>query len=250
MFIFAHPDDESLGASALISRNSKNSSIIFATDGMPPPKTDAEYYPPYTTYPPFGSAYSQYRISEATQALSKLGIDKQQISFLQMPDSRIIDSLDIFTQKIFDIIDSTNIKLLYTHAYEGGHIDHDLVCFAVWNAVQKTQNNIKEIIEIPIYNFEHEEYNHNLPLDTQKEQAEAIWLTTEELKNKQKAISNYPSQTVDTQYFDIKNPEFHIKHKTPVSLNRFQEPPHKGALQYENDNLNFQDFLNAIDTHI
>jgi LmbE family N-acetylglucosaminyl deacetylase len=250
LFIFAHPDDEALGASALLSRNSTTSEIVFVSDGMPAKKTDPEYYPPYTKFPEFGDAYKKYRQKEAQNSMTCLGISPDKIHFLDYPDSGLINFIEDVVKSIEKLITENSFENLYTHAYEGGHIDHDLVCFAVWKAVQNTKNSVKQIFEIPLYHFENGEYNHNMPLTSQKHIAQNLVLTKEETRKKFLAISSYISQREDTQYFDKQSPEYQIQHSPKSGIQKFQKQPHTGRLQYEKGDLSFQSFQKAIQKYL
>jgi LmbE family N-acetylglucosaminyl deacetylase len=127
LVLVAHPDDETIGCSGLLQRAS-SALVVFAVDGAPPH---------YGFEKKYGSLqqYSDIRFLEAALALKTLPncsfrrLARQngtyfvdQHLFEQMPEA--LASLNQFVCRF-------SPDLIVTHAFEGGHIDHDACHFLV-----------------------------------------------------------------------------------------------------------------------
>lgn len=248
LFVFAHPDDEAIGTSKLIYDNRTRSNIAFMTDGMPHPSGDSKYYPPYTKLPPYGDLYAEVRKLEAECAASELGVPVDRIEFINIPDMELINNMLTAFRDLRSLILRVQPELIITHAYEGGHIDHDLTSFIV-SYLSKDNPQIT-LIEAYLYNFEAEDFNHNLPLFDQRIFAQEIILNNTDKMRKKFAFAQYASQSVDLNYFNPEANEW-IKMIDKNCLERFKEPPHQGTLQYERSgNFRFADFKKAIQKFI
>ena len=117
----AHPDDETLACSGLLQRAS-TSLVLFAVDGAPRR---------YGFEQKFGSlrAYSEERFREASRALGLVPrcsfgrlARKDGTSF---PDQHLFCELGEAFTSLERVTREFSPDLLVSHAFEGGHIDHD-----------------------------------------------------------------------------------------------------------------------------
>ena len=130
MVVVAHPDDELIGAAGHLALW-PDLKVVHVTTGSP-------RNPEYAKHAGYADTlhYAAARRHEAEEALAlialapdriiNLGIDDQDTSF------RLIET----TRRILRLFSETRPAVVITHAYEGGHPDHDAVCFAVHNACQ------------------------------------------------------------------------------------------------------------------
>jgi N-acetylglucosamine malate deacetylase 2 len=118
LFLVAHPDDESLGASAALARL-PGSVVIYLTDGAP---HDSRFWSSFT-----GSRedYVRARRREAEAALALAGIPPSRILSLNAVDQDSIYDVPILIEKLIEIVRWFRPAILVTHPYEGGHPDHD-----------------------------------------------------------------------------------------------------------------------------
>lgn len=121
LVLAAHPDDETIACSALLQRATA-SLVVFAVDGAPPH---------FEFEKTFGSLrkYSDARFQEASQALTL--IPNCSFRRLARKDSNwfvdqhlFLDLQEAFSSFI-EIIEEFSPDVLVSHAFEGGHIDHD-----------------------------------------------------------------------------------------------------------------------------
>src|SRR5215469_18559093 len=117
--VAAHPDDESIGASALLAR-CPNACVIFVTDGAP---QDRKLWPKAIE----GSRqqYAAIRRQEAERALAHAGIPARQISWLGGVDQEAIFTVAQLLARLVHLVEQVRPESLVTHPYEGGHPDHD-----------------------------------------------------------------------------------------------------------------------------
>jgi LmbE family N-acetylglucosaminyl deacetylase len=125
----AHPDDETIGASALLARFPQ-SLIIYLTDGAP---RDRNLWPP-------GMAgereqYAAVRRREAAEALGHAGVSEKQIFWLGGVDQEAIFEARALALKLTEFVRTHRVELLITHPYEGGHPDHDAAALIAQHAM-------------------------------------------------------------------------------------------------------------------
>ncbi len=124
LLIAAHPDDETIGAGALLRRR-PNIKVIHVTDGSPLNASDA-LGAGFTTR----EEYAEARRKETVQALAQAGIREDAITNLQFTDQQLSFQLKEVTQRVLAVVRQFQPEVVLTHAYEGGHPDHDSVAFA------------------------------------------------------------------------------------------------------------------------
>ena len=144
--VVAHPDDEVIGVGGRLACWVDRTVIVHVTDGAPPDCTDARRAG-FTN----AADYARARRRETWTALACL--PRQPIAFVPLgfTDQRV-------THQLFDLV--TRLRKLFrvrapevvvTHAYEGGHPDHDAVAFAVQTARASAEVPAFHVIEFAEY---------------------------------------------------------------------------------------------------
>ncbi|MGD9511885.1 MAG: PIG-L deacetylase family protein [Geminicoccaceae bacterium] len=124
LFVVAHPDDEVLAAGSRLSRLPL-AHILYATDGAPRDPGDAER---------FGFAsredYASARRQEADRALAMQGIERERVHRLGLTDQDVAQEVPGLLRALTELCAALRPAAIVTHAYEGGHPDHDAVALA------------------------------------------------------------------------------------------------------------------------
>jgi N-acetylglucosamine malate deacetylase 2 len=140
----AHPDDEVIGCGVLLQRV-PSALVVFAVDGAPTG---------YGFERKFGSlaAYSELRFREASLALALA----KNCSFRRLqtpagasfPDRSLFQYLDVAEDSLLAICREYRPDAVVSHAFEGGHVDHD-TCSLLAKRVAKLCS--VEYFEFPLY---------------------------------------------------------------------------------------------------
>src|SRR3954452_6783766 len=117
--VVAHPDDETLGLGAQLPRL-PGLAIVHVTDGAPRDLGDARRLGFETT-----EAYAAARHRELETAMALAGIGSDALIGLGVPDQEAAHHLAAVAIRLADLFCEKRIEIVFTHAYEGGHPDHD-----------------------------------------------------------------------------------------------------------------------------
>ena len=142
LVIVAHPDDEVLGCGALLA-GLHDVRIVHVTDGAPRDNQDGVrrgFRDP--------ADYAEARRLEALAALALAGIPADRVTGLGIPDQEASLHLATIARRLASLIGGAEIVL--THAFEGGHSDHDAVAFAVRAALDLCGSRA-DLFEMPFY---------------------------------------------------------------------------------------------------
>ena len=120
--VVAHADDETLWAGAAIGRMA-DCRLVHLTDSSPRDLGDARRLGFDTR-----EAYAAARAAELDAALVALGAMPVRIGH-GVPDQESIDHLPLIIERLTN--DCAGVGAIATHAYEGGHPDHDAAALAV-----------------------------------------------------------------------------------------------------------------------
>jgi LmbE family N-acetylglucosaminyl deacetylase len=141
--VLAHPDDETIGCGALLARL-QDVAIVHVTDGAPRNGADAARHG-------FDSPaeYAAARREELQAAAGLAGIGPDKLICFEVADQAVVHHLADIPRRLLPVLEGAEIVL--THAYEGGHPDHDATAFAVHAAARLIGPNAPAIIEMPLY---------------------------------------------------------------------------------------------------
>jgi glycosyltransferase involved in cell wall biosynthesis/LmbE family N-acetylglucosaminyl deacetylase len=126
MVVVAHPDDEVIGVGAHLAQWGASVIMVHATDGAPPDDGDA-------IAAGFSSRdeYARARRDELRAALSHLPVPPRAMLRLGQTDQRVTHQLTAVVDALHDLVATWSPDVVITHAYEGGHPDHDALAVAV-----------------------------------------------------------------------------------------------------------------------
>ena len=145
--VVAHPDDETIGCGALLPRL-RDAKLILVTDGAPRNLFDATNYG-------FASAeaYAQARRRELEHALGLAGVSSNAVTRLDIPDQQAGENLAVITRRLVELFTHWRTAIAITHAFEGGHPDHDSAAFAITAAAKLLARNGQRVgvVEFPLY---------------------------------------------------------------------------------------------------
>jgi LmbE family N-acetylglucosaminyl deacetylase len=127
LVVAAHPDDEVIGAGALVAKLQGACTVVFLTDGAP---MDRRFYPA-SVGRLSRAAYGRARREEAARALALAGLDGSRIVHLGLRDQEVVFELIAGVERFAALLASARPEVVLTHAYEGGHPDHDAGAFVV-----------------------------------------------------------------------------------------------------------------------
>jgi LmbE family N-acetylglucosaminyl deacetylase len=141
--IVAHADDETLFAGALLGR-ADDALLIHVTDSAPHDMTDA-YRLGFATR----AAYAAARAGEVDAALAALDAWPRRIEH-GVPDQDAAWRIAAIADRL--VGELAGVAMVATHAYEGGHPDHDAVACAVRLAVDRL-DPAPALVEFPSYHL-------------------------------------------------------------------------------------------------
>ena len=192
--IVAHPDDEILGCATLIRRSvlaRKRVIIIIVTSGANVGENNI----------------AQIRRQESENALKSIGICESQIVWLNYPDQNTYKHFDEIYLQLQDKIKQNGMEqcILITHAFEGGHPDHDILAVISFRMLQK--GLIPEVYCFPLYSKingvrRYQYCDLDKPI--------ILYHTSLESELKQKAISFYCSQREITKHFQVNSEKYFL----------------------------------------
>ncbi len=227
LLIAAHPDDETIGASLPISRIT-GIQIVHATDGSPLDPSDA-HAAGFATR----EAYANARRSEAVRALAKAGVAESAILNLRFTDQRLAFELEELTFRILARIEGMRPNVVLTHAYEGGHPDHDSLALSCFLARKLHQIRNKEwsfrLFEFAGYHAENGRLRPYEFLSKYEGELHRCCLTPAQRQLKVSMLMAFESQSKTLKPF--LSPQFELFRQAPTY--DFSRPPHEGKLFYE-----------------
>src|SRR5438874_1254648 len=221
LVLVAHPDDEALGCAALLQR-AKNPAVIFATDGAPAAQRFWSSY---------GSrrAYADLRRQEATLASREAG--NPQVFFLcdigrnNFTDQELFKNLNEAMAGLQRLAGEIMPGAILTHAYEGGHPDHDACSFL---GHELGKELMLPVWEMPLYYRDGEGAMRLGKFLSERAEEVLLTPTPEELKHKQRMVDRYGSQHHTIRDFPLDRERFR-----PQPAYDYSRPPHGGILNYE-----------------
>lgn len=234
LIVGAHPDDESVGAASLLLGRERlgrtgetETAVLHVTDGSPRDPSVAR-----ALGFPTREAYAAARAGEAEAALMQAGVPPSRRAALHLIDQEAPLRMTWLAQELCARLDRSRAQAVVTHAYEGGHPDHDAVAFAVHAAaalLTARGAHAPVIFEMTSY--------HRGPGDALEtgvflggdgEGVIVHRLDPSERERKRALLACYRTQRAMLRQFRVDAERFR-----PAPHYDFTKPPHEGRLWYE-----------------
>ncbi|HLK63085.1 MAG TPA: PIG-L family deacetylase [Bryobacteraceae bacterium] len=218
--VAAHPDDEILGIGALLPRLRRQFTVIHVTDGAPRTGDDVRLAGCSTW-----QEYAALRRSEFQKALEAAGGTDEATLCLDCPDQQASFHIAEHAERLAEILDWLRPSLVFTHAYEGGHPDHDATAAAVHAATWLCKERCA-VAEFAGYHSGEGGMECECFLDGQDVMPRP--LSQRESQWKREILSCYASQSRILGQFPLKREPLR---RAPQY--DFAKAPHEGPLYYE-----------------
>jgi LmbE family N-acetylglucosaminyl deacetylase len=222
MIVAAHPDDETIGLGAQLC-HFEDASIVHLTDGAP-------RNPSWANANGFAtpSEYAAARVGELRRALCVGAAVRSRTHRLGIVDQEAMHHLVSLTHSIRNLLQEEKPEIVITHAYEGGHPDHDAAAFAVHVAC-RLLDDPPDLVEMTSHfrDGKRRVFGEFLSSD---QTVTTIHLNEEELKRKRAMIACFVTQGGVAGLGKFILPFERFRPAPQYDLSR---PPHDGELDYE-----------------
>lgn len=221
LVVVAHPDDEVLFAGSQLSC-CRTLWIIHTTDGVTSRRTArSKGFRGRATY-------GEARRRELHAALTA-GETKAECRCLWFRDQSLSYHMGEAARQIGRMLRDVQPDLILTHAYEGGHLDHDATCFAVHEAVRSAYPC--PIWEFAGYHAQNGRFvTSRFPDDGHQSPVLTIQLDMPQRQAKRRMLDCFTTQTGIVSKFSLDSESFRLAPDYD-----FAQPPFAGQLGYENN---------------
>jgi len=221
LILAAHPDDETIGASVPLSRFPQ-SSVAFLTDGAP---RDTRFWSAAVNES--REAYAETRRQEALQALGCAGISPQRVFCLGGVDQEAAFEIGILAEQFAKVIAEVRPEVVITHAYEGGHPDHDSAAVVARIAISSLETS-PLLLEMTSYHARDGRCVTGEFLDSGSLPEICFELSQSDRERKRWMMDAHASQRLVLKNFPVDCERLRLAPDYD-----FNEPPHSGKLWYE-----------------
>jgi len=125
LILVAHPDDETIACAGLLQRVS-GSLVVIATDGAPPGYRFERKFGTLTNYSELRFQEAAHALGHIAQATFRRPVRRRGSYFV---DQHLFQDLPGAVEAISKMAREFCPDAVVSHAYEGGHIDHDACSF-------------------------------------------------------------------------------------------------------------------------
>jgi LmbE family N-acetylglucosaminyl deacetylase len=221
LLVFAHPDDEVIAVGGRMGRFAA-SHFLHVTDGAPRNEQDSRSH---------GFArledYRRARRQEFEAMLAEAGIPDASRECLAVADQEASLHLIELTERLAERIEQYRPEAIFTHAYEGGHPDHDACAFAVHHAVGRCDGAAVAIVEAPFYNLPFR--GQARFLDRKGASEEIVYkLSAAERERKDELFACFTTQRETLRAFDTAVERYRL-----APAYEFCAPPHDSPVLYD-----------------
>jgi len=223
MVVVAHQDDETLGAGGSFAECGRLT-MVYVTDGAPDRKMSRERG--FATR----AAYARARIEEAKRALSLTSVETTFVC-LDVRDQRAAFCMAELGFRLRKLFAEFAPDVILTHAFEGGHPDHDATVFAV-HAAQRMLDKGIPIIEMTGYHNANGNPVYGSFMWSDDVQPVTIPLSAQARARKKAMLESFASQKDVISCFSLEAESFRIAPRY-----NFSKRPHDGELCYERNSF-------------
>jgi LmbE family N-acetylglucosaminyl deacetylase len=222
--VAAHPDDDVAGAGARIARL-PGAHVVFVTDGSPRNLYDATRLGFKTQ-----AEYAAARSREAVAALAIAGLPAKRAIFIGFTDQEASLNLIELSRTLARHVEAMQPDLILTHAYEGGHPDHDAAAFGVHAAAQILLRAVGESPALIEFGGYHAREGGVAVLEFLPHSNDSVTVTLDhaEREIKRRMTAAHETQRRTLGAFPVDREVFRVAPRYD-----FTQPPHAGALHYE-----------------
>lgn len=204
---------------------SSNATVVVATDGAPRNLRDAIACG-------FGSAceYAAARTRELRSAMRIAGVEEASLIQISVPDQEAARHIAAIARTLAGVIANRGIHCAITHAFEGGHPDHDAVACAAYASCRLLERggHAVSLYEMPLYRQEADQEARQTFASGGTAAELTLFLDADAQARKRRMLACYATQHRTLSRFAIETERFR-----PVTGHDFTDLPNAGALLYE-----------------
>jgi N-acetylglucosamine malate deacetylase 2 len=218
----AHPDDETIGCGGILQLLS-GATIIHVTDGAHSSSALENGYVD-------SIAYGHARQQELMNAMSLIQFHGSSLLKIGLGDLEVYKHLEFLISRLLEIFKVRNTSIVITHAFEGGHPDHDAIAFAV-SAACKLMPRRMFALEFPLYRRGISSRLYQTFDGYDKRSILKLVLTQTERQQKIRMLEMFRSQQAIIRNFSVDFEAFRL-----ICFSQFSELPNNGEILYEQFN--------------